>query len=618
MRRLLVALAALACLALAPVAHAAKATLVEAGEARFPERAWILTLPDGARTPASQIDVSEDGKAVTSLRVRPANVDGGFGVVLAIDTSKSMVGAPIRDAMAAAREFASQRPPSQKLGIVAFNESASVLLRPTVDAAAIEAALGATPELAPGTHLYDGAAAAIRLLRGSGQDAGAIVVLSDGADEGSLTGPAAVAAAARSAHARIFTVGAGSVASGIPALKGLAAASSGEFLGAAAGNELAAVYRRLGAELASAYLVTYRSLAPTGRRVDVIARAGELKASAAYRAPALSVESASRPQSESFLTTDVGIAIVSLVALLAAFLILWYLLLVRSEPEGVRARVHRYGLPDGAAGAVGALEEPKQLRRRERLRQSDARASLAERLDVARVNLSPEAYLALWVCGGGLLTILAIAISGTLLMLPLAIGGAFLAGHSFLSSRLERQRRLFCDQLPDSLQTVASAMRTGHSFAGALATLVEEAPEPTATEFGRVIADERLGIPLEDAFEQTIRRMDSRDLEQVALVALLQRETGGNGAEALDRVVENLRGREEIRRLVRTLTAQGRLSRLVLTALPVATLIALVFLGGGYARPLFETTAGNVLLVVGVVLSVTGSLVIKRMMQIRV
>lgn len=618
MRRVLAALAALCCLALAPAAHGARTTLVEAGETRFPERAWILTLPEGASAQASDVDVSENGKPVTSLRVRPANLDGGFGVVLAIDTSKSMVGAPIRDAMAAAREFASQRPPSQKLGVVTFNESSSVLLRPTTDAGAIDAALAAAPELAPGTHLYDGAAAAVRLLRDGGQDAGAVVVLSDGADQGSTATPATVTAAARAAHARIFTVGAGSVEAGIPALKELAGSSSGAFLGTARGNELAAVYRRLGAELASAYLVTYRSLVPAGRRVDVTARAGELDASAAYRAPALSVEAVSGPSSEPFLTTDVGIAIVSLIALLAAFLILWYLLLVRGDAEGVRERVHRYGLPEGAAGAVGTLDEQKHVRRRDRVRHSAARESLAERLDIARVNLSPEAYLALWVGGGVLLTILAIAISGTLLILPLAAGGAILAGHSFLSSKVERQRKLFCDQLPDSLQAVASAMRTGHSFAGALATLVEEAPEPTATEFGRVIADERLGVPLEDAFERTVRRMDSRDLEQVALVALLQRETGGNGAEALDRVVENLRGREEIRRLVRTLTAQGRLSRLVLTALPVATLLALIFLGGGYARPLFETTAGNVLLVVGVVLSVTGSLVIKRMMQIRV
>jgi tight adherence protein B len=291
---------------------------------------------------------------------------------------------------------------------------------------------------------------------------------------------------------------------------------------------------------------------------------------------------------------------------------------VRRETGGVRERVHRYGLPGGAAGAVAPLpadDEPESARRS---RRSVAHASLAESLDIARLGVSPGLYLGIWIGGGLVLSLFAVAVSGTLLLLPVAAGGTFLAGRAHLSSKVERQRALFADQLADGLQTVASAMRTGHSFAGGLASLVEEAPEPTATEFGRVIADERIGVPLEQAFEQTIRRMENRDLEQVALVAVLQRETGGNGAEALDRVVDNLRGREEVRRLVRTLTAQGRLSRWVLTLLPVFLLVALSFLGDGYARPLFDTTIGNVLLVFGVGLVVAGSLVIKRLIQIRV
>jgi len=114
------------------------------------------------------------------------------------------------------------------------------------------------------------------------------------------------------------------------------------------------------------------------------------------------------------------------------------------------------------------------------------------------------------------------------------------------------------------------------------------------------------------------RRMQSRDLEQVALVAALQRETGGNTAEVLDRVAETVRGRFELRRLVRTLTTQGRMSRWVLSLLPVGLLFVMSALNPGYVAPLFTNPVGRVLLVLGAVMIVTGSLVIKRIVNIKV
>ena len=99
----------------------------------------------------------------------------------------------------------------------------------------------------------------------------------------------------------------------------------------------------------------------------------------------------------------------------------------------------------------------------------------------------------------------------------------------------------FAEQLPDNLQVLASALRAGHSLVGALSVVVDDCPEPSRSEFRRVVADEQLGVPLEDAFGVVARRMENSDLEQVALVAALQRETGGNTAEVLDRVAETIR-----------------------------------------------------------------------------
>src|SRR5205814_5904126 len=146
--------------------------------------------------------------------------------------------------------------------------------------------------------------------------------------------------------------------------------------------------------------------------------------------------------------------------------------------------------------------------------------------------------------------------------IPFAVRGV-------IRRRVTRKRQLFSEQLPDNLQVLASALRAGHSFIGALSVVVEDAPEPSRSEFRRVIADEQLGVSLEDALHVVVERMDNRDLEQVALVAAVQRSSGGNTAEVLDRVVETIRERFELRRMVRTLTAQGRMSRWVVSALPV-------------------------------------------------
>ena len=165
---------------------------------------------------------------------------------------------------------------------------------------------------------------------------------------------------------------------------------------------------------------------------------------------------------------------------------------------------------------------------------------------------------------------------------------------------------------------LASALRAGHSFIGALSVVVNDAPEPARSEFQRVIADEQLGVPVDEALRVVVERMDNRELEQVALVAAMQRESGGNTAEVLDRVTETIRERFELRRTVKTLTAQGRMSRWVLTALPLSLFAFISLVNPTYMNVLTSSTAGKVLLVLAGISVTAGSLVIKRIVNIKV
>jgi tight adherence protein B len=165
---------------------------------------------------------------------------------------------------------------------------------------------------------------------------------------------------------------------------------------------------------------------------------------------------------------------------------------------------------------------------------------------------------------------------------------------------------------------LASALRAGHSFNGALGVVVDNVHEPARSELARVVQDDRLGVLPEDAMRKLAQRMANRDIEQVALLAELQRTSGGNSAEILDTVVGTIRERAEMRRLVRTLTAQGRMARWILTALPI-------FLGGflwlvhpDLMASFFSSGIGQVSLVAAATMVATGSLIIQRIIDIEV
>jgi tight adherence protein B len=189
---------------------------------------------------------------------------------------------------------------------------------------------------------------------------------------------------------------------------------------------------------------------------------------------------------------------------------------------------------------------------------------------------------------------------------------------ALVQRKLRQVRDTFADQLAPNLQVLASALRVGHSFVAAFNVVVENATEPSRSELLRVVADERLGVPPEVSLRRVAERMASRDLEQVALLAELQRTAGGNSAEVLDTVVDTLRERADVRRLIRTLTAQGRLARWILSGLPPVAGLVFFLVDPVAIRPMIESGVGQAGLVLAAFLVVTGSLVIQKIIDIKV
>jgi tight adherence protein B len=182
----------------------------------------------------------------------------------------------------------------------------------------------------------------------------------------------------------------------------------------------------------------------------------------------------------------------------------------------------------------------------------------------------------------------------------------------------EKQRAKFADTLPSYLQDMASAIRVGRSFAGAVTVVADSADEPTRSQLERAATDEALGLPLEETLQAVSNRMHSNDMDQVALIAGVHRRTGSNISEALDRVAEGARERADLRREMRALTSQAKMSSSVLTGLPVVLLLGLTVLSPSYAHPLLHTTLGLMALGVGAVMIFGGWKVMGKITRIKV
>jgi tight adherence protein B len=607
------------------LAHAAagasqsRLRVIEAKGPGFPVKTYVLSLPDSRELTANDVAVTENGGNVADVSVVPASAASrrSFGVVLVVDASDSMAGVPIAQAVAAERSFASRRNPNQQLGLIAFDSKTRVVLPLTTSKRRISSALQSPPKVAFGTHIYDAVAKAEAMLARAHIGSGSIVVLSDGADTGSRATVAGVAATARAGHVRLFTIGLQSKTFKPASLQSLAVAGGGDYTLANSTSDLEPVFAQISQLLSREYLLSYKSLAGPSVPMKVQVRVrGVGTAATAYKSPALPTVSAPSPYHASIGSRILGsTATIVLLALFVAGVVA-LLVIALLQPR-------RSGLPERMSEFVtvpGLRHDQRRARKAEKRtgpEQETRWTRFGKMLEIAQIDTSPSTLVVATATATVLGYLLLYVVTGSFwwalfaLLIPFAV-------REWVVRTLARRRNRFAEQLPDALQVISSALRSGHSFAGALAVVVESASEPMKSEMQRVVADEQRGIPLQQSLLVVADRMQSADLEQLALVAELQREAGGNAAEVVDRVAETVRERFEVQRLVQTLTVQGRMSRWIVSAIPVVIIVLLQLINPHYLHPLLASTAGKVVFGFAAALVVTGSLVIKKIVDIEI
>jgi tight adherence protein B len=239
-------------------------------------------------------------------------------------------------------------------------------------------------------------------------------------------------------------------------------------------------------------------------------------------------------------------------------------------------------------------------------------------LEQANLPLRPAEALFFYGAGVALVGLLAVTAAPSL-----AVGlvfAAIVAALPVMVIRQLRKRRLkaFEAQLPDTLNLLSGSLRAGYSFLQGLEAVVQETSDPMARELRRVLAEARLGRPLEDALGDVAVRMESRDFDWSVLAIRIQREVGGNLAELLQTVAETMVQRSRLRGEVKALTAEGRISGIIMGMLPVGLGLFMFTASPGYINDLFSSVMGWTMVIGSVLMAVAGFAWIQKIIKIEV
>jgi tight adherence protein B len=294
--------------------------------------------------------------------------------------------------------------------------------------------------------------------------------------------------------------------------------------------------------------------------------------------------------------------------------------------DSLEARIARYtGGPDAAQG-----KRPAERRERRKRKEIDPFATLSSEVedkrfqarvqrDLARANLKlrvSEYYymrVGLALLFGAALSVTRDPLSG---LVGFLVG--YMAPRIWVARRMAGRLNAFNKQLADTITLLSNSLRAGSSFLQSVELVSRESPPPMGEEMGRVVREVNLGLSMDEALQNLVRRIKSDDLDLMVTAISIQQQVGGNLAEILDTIAFTIRERVRIKGEINTLTAQGRMSGYIVALLPVGLAVVLNMINPAFMQPLFTTLIGQVLVAVGFTLMVIGFFLIRKITDINV
>jgi tight adherence protein B len=609
--------------------------------------AIAANLTDG-NVDAQDVTLFENGQPV-EVEVAPVPTDG-LEVVLLIDTSGSMnERAALASAKLAAVGFLDELPGEVPVGVVGFADTPSLVSPLTTDRTALRAALD---QLRAGgkTAMYDGIVFGDTLFSGGTTDR-QFVLLSDGGDTASAAtfeDALAVTARVRTNAIEIVTSESNS-----ESIAGLAQSGNGRLTSVADPTGLGVLYQDVARSLVNRYRVAFRSQSSgeTTYTVEIATLFGPVSGSTVVAVPdaptpettrattpdtmppvtqrapvaAAVVIEPSVPETSVVVSTatvaaagggSTGSILPLVLGVAAVGLGLTALLVILLAGDSRRAGRRQLGIqkPEAKRGATtSTIGERVTALADDAIDRSGARSGLARALDVADVALRPSEFLVVTLAGAVGVAALFMILGGPILGV---IGFVMtpLVARSVLTIRAQRRRQAFEEQLPDVLQLMTNALRSGYALPQALDAVATQAAEPASSEFRRVNFEARVGVDLGDSLRAMSERMESVSFGWVVAALDINREVGGELAKVLTTLATTIRDRQQLDRQIKTLTAEGRISAYVLTALPIIVGLAMALLNPDYFEPL-RSSPGSLILLGAVALLGAGWIWMRSMIK---
>ena len=316
-----------------------------------------------------------------------------------------------------------------------------------------------------------------------------------------------------------------------------------------------------------------------------------------------------------------------LVFLFALFLVLGAYLIATHSSDAKRARLQKR-LADALLHSAHTEDVEVVLARNELMSeipwvnqfmvQLQSTLHLKRMLDQADLHITPSRLIMFSFMAG---TLGALATSVMTTFIPMMVlFGVVAASIPFIHVWWKRRKRFneFLGLLPDALELTSRALSAGHAFSEALHMVSTEMPEPIASEFRKTYEEQNLGLSLKLALENLAQRVPLLDLRMCITAVLIQRETGGNLAEILEKVAYTIRERFRILGDLKTLTTSSRMSAWLLCALPIFVAIAVTMMNPEYMSVLWKDQRGHYLIAAALIMQITGMLIVRKILNIKI
>lgn len=623
--------------------------IVDVNGSRYPEGGqtqMVIEFRNFADEPdPDALEVTANGEGVSDLVVEPVGASAvPVGVVLVIDTSGSMEGEPMESAISAAQSFVDQARAEDRIAIVSFSDDVHVLSGFTGNKQSLNTTLsGLTAE--GETAFNDAVIRGIEMFNEASADnlLPNMIVLTDGEDTSSEATFGDAVAAVEGTDVRTFGVALEGSEFNPEPVGEVASAGGGLFLSTPDPEQLSQLYTQISREISNTLVARFVSPVSTPGDVDFAVGYQGLSSSVTFPVSGYAVTTTTQPDATTTttlapLTTivaeggaalDIDTLMLMGAAGLGLTLFLFLVILFGREEEDDQGRFVARLQAYGRRGQSNPDEEGKSFLERipllNRFTQA-AEEEVKKRGLLSGVNSALEQANIPMSAGEAVLGMIGLSAVGAIMMG--IFNGPIVGVISFVIFLLiavflirfagAREKKKFEQQLPDTLTLMSTSLRAGYSLLQSTEAVSAEAPDPTAREFGRAIAEARLGRTVTQALEGVVDRTRSEDFEWAVMAIEIQREVGGNLAEVLQTVADTMRARNRLKGEITALTAEGRISAFVLGALPFAMALFLWTTNREYLLPLLESTFGQIAIGLGILLMAGGIYWLKKIVDIEI